>query len=305
MRIVFFGSGAFGLPTLRALVEVHDVALVVSQPERPAGRGRRARPTPLATFAAGAGLVVLTPLRPEEPQIAEAVVRADPDALVVIAYGHKLGAALLEGRFAINLHASLLPKYRGAAPINWAVIHGEKRTGLSVITLADRIDAGLILAQVSTPIDPMETAGELHDRLAEMGPEIVLETLAAHQTGTLRGSPQDSTLVTYARKLTRADGTVSFGQPAAAVRNRVHGLTPWPGCHVRLAGRDLRLHRVQLVNEDPQDTEPGTLLDDALVVCARGLVRLLAVQPAGGKLMSFDAYRCGHDVQPASRFSSP
>ncbi|MBT8485474.1 MAG: methionyl-tRNA formyltransferase, partial [Phycisphaerae bacterium] len=227
MQLVYFGSGVFGLPTLERLARDHQVRLVVSQPDRPAGRSRHPVPTPISSFATSAGLPVLRPERMDAPGVVEAIRAVDADAFVVIAYGHKLPAALLDDRFAINLHASLLPKYRGAAPINWAMINGESETGVSVITLAERMDAGLVLARRRLAIDARETAGELHDRLAELGPEIVQEVLSAQQTGTLRGVAQDPAEVSWAPRLKKADGTVDFDRPAVAVRQRIHGLTPW------------------------------------------------------------------------------
>ncbi|MHC5114645.1 MAG: methionyl-tRNA formyltransferase [Planctomycetota bacterium] len=296
MRLVFFGSGAFGLPTLRHLQRTHDVALVVAQPDRPAGRRRTMTPTPVTAFAKDHGLPVLTPPNVNELAVAEVIRAIDTDAWVVIAYGQKLGQRLLADRFAINLHGSILPKYRGAAPINWAMIDGETETGVSVITLVDRMDAGDVLAVRRTPIDPMETAGELHDRLSELGPEAIDETLDAWRTDTLTPRPQDEALATKAPKLSRADATVSFDQPAAAVRCRVHGLTPWPGCAVRVGDATLKLLRVRDEPECEGDGTPGEILADGRVRCAEGAVRLMSVQAPGGKAMTFGAYRRGHRV---------
>jgi len=297
MRVVYFGSGGFGLPTLRRLVKAHDVALVVTQPDRPAGRRRRDTPTPVGEFAASNGIPALKPENVNDPEVVRTIRAEAADAFVVIAFGQKLGPDLLEGVFAINLHGSLLPKYRGAAPVNWALIQGEKTTGLSVITLAERMDAGEVLGQVQTPINPMETAGELHDRLAELGPDIVCEVLDRFRRGQLTAERQDESRATRAPKLSKSHGTVRFDQPAEAVRARVHGLTPWPGCRVRVNDHAVRLHRVKVVDADTERPEtPGALVDGDCVVCRPGVLRLLAVHPPGGKLMSFDAYRRGHDL---------
>jgi len=304
MRIVYFGSGAFGLPTLKALVTGHDVAMVVSQPDRPAGRHRALAPTPISHFARSAGLPILKSENVNEPGNVAAIRSANADAMIVIAFGQKLGPELRRNTFAINLHASLLPKYRGAAPINWAIINGESTTGLSVIMVADQMDAGDILGQVVTPIDPMETAGELHDRLAELGPELLLQVLHLHETGRAKLQPQAETLVTRAPKLSKSEGTVSFDQSAERVRNRVHGLTPWPGCRVLIDGRELRLHRVQMVNSTERINAPaGTIVGGDLVTCAPGSIRPLAVQPPGGKLMSFAAFRAGHSMAEGARMT--
>lgn len=299
MRLVFFGSGSFGLPTLQRLAREHHVALVVTQPDKPAGRHRQLTPTPIGEFAAQQGLTVIKPDRPSAAEVISAIRSVAAEAFVVIAYGHKLGPELLQDRFAINLHASLLPKYRGAAPINWAMINGERETGVSVIMLAQVMDAGEVVANATTPIDPRETAGELHDRLALMGPDIVARTLLEHRSGTLRPQPQDARLATPAPKLSKADGTVSFDQPARQVRQRVHGLTPWPGCTIQLSGRPLRMLRV--AEDDLTDSgapgAPGRLRDDLTIACRSGSVRLLEVQPPGGRIMSFEEYCRGHRLE--------
>lgn len=301
MHLVYFGSGAFGLPALRRLDEAHEILLVVTQPDRPAGRKRRLTPTPIAEFAQMRGIPIARPESVNEPAVVEDIRGCGAEGFVVIAYAHKLGPELLGDTFAINLHASLLPKYRGAAPINWAMINGERQTGLSVITLAQTMDAGSILARRVTEIDPMETAGELHDRLAEMGPDLVLETLDRHLSGTLQPLAQDESAATRAPRLTKADGTVTFDQPAEAVRCRVHGLTPWPGCTVMLEEKPLRLLRVEDVPTEGPLPGAGAIREDLTVACNPGAVKLLSVQPPGGKSMTFQAYCNGHQVSPGAR----
>ncbi len=301
MRVVYFGSGAFGVPTLRRLADEHELVLVVTQPDRPAGRNRQLTPTPVAVFAEQHGVPILKPEDPNARATVDAVAAARPEALVVIAYGHKLGPALIEGRFAINLHASLLPKYRGAAPINWAMIRGERETGVSVITLAQQMDAGRILAQRRLPIDPRETAGELHDRLAELGPGLISCVLAEAEQGSLEGFAQDPALVTQAPKLSKADGAIDFNQPADAIRARIHGLTPWPGCAIRIDGQRLKILRVQVVEEGPSPLAAGQLTPEGLVGCHPGTLRLLEVQPPGRTVMTFEDFRRGHALSAATR----
>ncbi|MHC5023006.1 MAG: methionyl-tRNA formyltransferase [Planctomycetota bacterium] len=301
MRIAFFGSGEFGVPTLRRLREAHEVVLVVTQPDRPAGRRRQLSPTPVGVEASGAALPLFKPEAPNDPDAIARVHETGPDALVVIAYGHKISPALIDEIFAINLHASLLPKYRGAAPINWAMINGETETGLSVITLSQRMDGGHVLGQVETPIDPRETADELESRLAALGPDLVTRVLSDHREGRLRPVPQDDALASRAPKLSKADGTVSFDQPARHVRQRIHGLTPWPGCTVSLGREPLRLCRVEEIEESAPAAAPGTLLDDGTVACAPGRIRLLEVRPAGRRTMTFEAFRRGHTVPARAR----
>ncbi|MHC4416614.1 MAG: methionyl-tRNA formyltransferase [Planctomycetota bacterium] len=302
MVLVYFGSGAFGLPTLERLAAAHRIALVVTQPDRPAGRHRHLRPTPVGELSLPHGLETIKPDDIDDPQVRDRVHAAGADAFVVCDYGEKLGPDLLEGVFAINLHGSLLPRYRGAAPVSWAIINGEAETGVTVITITQRIDAGAILARRATPIDPMETAGELEGRLAEMGPDLVLETLARHEAGKLEPVTQDDRLACRAPKLSKADGTVRFDQAARAVQRRVHGLTPRPGCTVTIEGRRLRVARVEVVDEARPHGAPGEVLRDRTVACGTGAVRWLEVQPPGGKLMPFAAYLHGHPLRVSSRF---
>ena len=305
MRLVYFGSGEFGLPTLNRLTELHEVTLVVTQPDRPAGRHRRLTPTPVASFALSRNLSAIKPANVNDPTVIAQIRQANAEAFVVIAFGQKLSQQLIGETFAINLHASLLPKYRGAAPINWAMINGERETGVTVIALADRMDAGEIYGAAATAIDARETAGELHDRLALLGPGVVEDVLRRRANGALIAQPQDERLVSRAPKLAKADGTLRFDQPAARVSARIHGLTPWPGCTVKLDGRDLRLHRAEVVDEQGGGRGlPGEVLIDYTIACAPGAIRLLDVQPPGRDVMSFQAYRNGHAVGVGSRMES-
>jgi methionyl-tRNA formyltransferase len=298
MKLVFFGSGTFGLPTFEALLRAHDVTLVVTQPDKPAGRNLRPAPTPVARYAADHGLTAIKPSDVNESASLERIRAAGAAAFVVVAFGQKLGPSLLATSFPMNLHASLLPKYRGAAPINRAIIEGETETGVTVIRMNDRVDAGEILARRSARIDPMETAGELEARLAALGPEVLLEALADLERGRLRPEPQDERRATRAPRLAKSEGTTRFDRPAAEVQRRIHGLAPWPGCTVRLGGEALRLERAAVASEEDPGATPGSLLADGTVACAPGRLRLLAVQPPGGRKMTLDAYLRG---RPASR----
>lgn len=301
MRVVFFGSGAFGLPTLEHLVrdaERFAVPLVVSQPDRPAGRGRRLTPTPVAQWAAERGVPSLTSGNVNDPETAARIRALRPAALVVIAFGQKIGPALLDGVFAVNLHGSLLPAYRGAAPIQRAMMDGCTETGVSVITLAPRMDAGDILAAESTSIRPEETAGELHDRLALLGPALVARVLEEHRSGTLRPRAQVESLATSAPRLRKEEGTTTFDMPAERVRARVHGLTPWPGCRVLLDGAPVRLLRVRAHRDDAAAASPGTVLGNLRLACAPGAIEVLGIQSEGGRAMTLEAYRRGRAFEP-------
>lgn len=303
MNLVFFGSGHFGVPTLHRLGEVHRIAGVVTQPDRPAGRGSRVSPTPIAAFARD-HLPDTRILRVERVNDAAGEIREiGADAWVVIAFGQKLGRTLLNGVFAVNLHASLLPRWRGAAPVNAAILAGDAETGNTVITLAERMDAGMILGQSRRAVDPLVTAGELHDLLAADGPALVESVLNAHIGGRLRPQEQDEARATRAPKLSRTDGWVDFGQSAEECRRRVHGLTPWPGVAVMFRDEPLKLLRVKPLASDRESAEAGTIVDaDAgHVSCRDGILALLEVQPAGGRRMAWADFARGRRISPGDR----
>lgn len=306
-EVVFLGSGAFGLPVLRMLADAGRVALAVSQPDRPSGRGKRMEPTPVAAFALERGIALLRPGDCNAPADCAAVraaavaaaARAARDgrpqpgpALVVIAFGQKLGPGLLSDAFAINLHGSLLPRWRGAAPIQRAVMEGDRVSGVSVIALAERMDAGVVYAEQPLAIGPRQTAGELHDALADLGPAAVASVLRAWKQGTVEARTQDEERATRARKLSRADAWVDLAADAAAVRARINGLNPWPGCDVRVGGRPAVLRRCEEA-AGPAPGVPGTLGSDGLLACGRGAVRLLEVQSPGGRTLPFDEWSRG------------
>ena len=313
MRLLFFGSGEFGLPTLEALRQRHEIVGVISQPDRPAGRHKQLTPTPIAQYALKHGLALYRVERVNDPGVIASVRAAQAEAAVVIAFGQKLGPDLLAagGRLAMNLHASLLPKYRGAAPINWAILRGEVQTGVSVIALAERMDAGAVYAAAATAIDPMETAGELHDRLAQMGPQVVEQVLAAWSAGRLQATPQDETAATLAPKLSRADAWVDFTQDACQVARRVQGLTPWPGVKViwrqRETGKETQLLLKRVVPEadaagttaslSPSRPQPGHVGQGGRVAVGNGWVRLLEVQVPGGRPLPIDEFVRGHPLR--------
>lgn len=321
MRLIVLGSGEFGLPTFEHLRERHEVLAVVSQPDRPAGRGRQLQPTPVAHWAAQHQLPLLKPPDVNAPDVIDRLADLHADAAVVIAFGQKLSPPLLSalGPLSVNLHASLLPRFRGAAPINWAILTGEKETGLSVISLAQKMDAGLIYARTRTPIDPLETAGELHDRLAALGPQLVDDVLERHARGALHGLPQDESLATRAPKLSKADSRVDFSADCQTVRCRIHGLTPWPGVTVTCTPAKppstafpLKLLRVRsLPDSGPfgPPSPPGTVFllpnrkHDLAVSCGVGCVELLDVQPSGGRPMPLADFLRGHSLSPGDKLS--
>jgi len=309
MRLLFLGSGEFGLPTLQRLCDKHDVVAVITQPDREAGRHRKLTPTPIAQWAEQHRLAVLKSEDVNTPAFIEQVSSLRPDMAVVIAFGQKLGEPLIVamGSLAVNLHGSLLPRWRGAAPVNWAILGGDTVTGVSVISLAQRMDAGLIYATSQTAIDPNETAGELHDRLAALGPDVIDRVLEDAASGRLVGVAQDESLATKARKLSKADSVVDWNMSPDEVRRRIHGLTPWPGVrttwHRATDGSEhpLSLLRVMSLSTETPSASPGTLLEGGRVAVKNGCVQLLELQLPGGKAMGVDAFTRGHHLTPGDR----
>ncbi len=259
MRLVFAGSGAFACPTLRWLAQSeHEVPFVLTQPARGSGRGRHTTRTPVAAQAAALGFEVLEVEDVNEPSVVERVAAMGARLGLVIAFGQKLGEQLLTalpGGF-VNLHASLLPKFRGAAPINWAIVRGAQRTGCTVFRIVEKMDAGPILCARWTEIKPEETAGELHDRLAGIGVDAVQATLAMFEGNIIPpGEPQNHAEATHAPKLRKSDGLINWNCSARDVVNHIHGMTPWPGARSRFVSGDERWEGAVIlrarVAEDP------------------------------------------------------
>jgi len=315
MRLVYFGSSPFGLPTLAALNDRHTLAAIVTQPPRPAGRGSKLTPTPVAQWASvhAPGTTIIAPQRVNDPAIIDQIHALHADAWVVIAFGQKLSRALLDhtpptpATPAINLHASLLPRWRGAAPIHAAILAGDTTTGNSVITLADRMDAGLILAQDPIPIGPADTTGDLHDRLADRGPTLVLGVLDQIQAGTTTPIEQDESLVTLAPKLTRHDRWVDFNAPADRCRCRINAMSPRPSVTVAWRSATLKLLRAQVASPAAQQgsgAPVGTIIDPAsgLVACGEGTVlQLLEVQAPSSRVLSWPDFARGQRVEPGEQ----
>lgn len=315
MRILFLGSGAFAVPTLRRLANSqHEVPLTVTQPARPSGRGRRSTPTPVREEAEALGLEVL-----EVPNVNDGDVLARFESLdaqlgLTAAFGQKLGAELL-GMFpggCINLHASLLPKYRGAAPINWAILRGEERTGCTVFRMVERMDAGPILTTRWTSIKPEETAGELHDRLAGVGVDAVMAALELFDNGAIPvGTAQDESAATAASKMSKALGYVHFDRPAAEVVRHIRGVTPWPGATAEFRQADGRSERITLMRarraENPAKPEhgPGVIDEHLYVAASDGFVEILEIRPSGSRTMTWQDFVNGRHVKPGDRLTPP
>jgi methionyl-tRNA formyltransferase len=308
LRIIFAGSGEFGVPALKSLLAAgHEIVQVVTQPDRPAGRGRGLTPTPIATTSTQAAL----PLLRTENINAETLV--DSDVMVVIAFGQKIADAVVRHPRlgSVNLHASLLPKYRGAAPINWAIMNGETVTGNSVIRLAQRMDAGVVLGQSRVTIGELETAGELHDRLAEDGAKLVPAVLDALASDQAQEIQQDDRQATLAPKLSREIAKLEWRRPAEQLARKIRGLYPWPGCRVRLCDAEgaeldrLRLVRARAASDDEGDRwSPGEVITSGFVQAGSGCLDIVECQPEGKRPMPLADYRRGHRWHAGLRLES-
>jgi len=292
--VIFAGSGEFGLPTLRALIDAgHQIVQVVTQPDRPAGRGRHLTPTPIARLAAELNLPILKTANINEEKLPPA------ELMVVIAFGHKIAPHhVTHARLgAVNLHGSRLPRFRGAAPINAAILAGDTITGNSIIRLAQKMDAGAILAQSSLPIGELETAGELHDRLAADGAPLMLETIAKLTQNEATELPQDDSQASRAPKLNRDVARINWKLPAQRIALQIRGMHPWPGCHVRIMDENGEERaRATLVRARALEGSgpAGMVLLNGTVATGEGAVEIVELQPEGKRPMLLVAFRNGH-----------
>lgn len=316
MRILFWGTPEFALPSLGALLgEGHDVVGVVTQPDRPRGRGRSVAPSPAKEFGRNEGLPVLQPERAREPGFVDVIGKLEPDLNVVVAYGQILSREVLDLPTAgsINVHASLLPELRGAAPVNWCIIRGHERTGVTTMRMVEELDAGPILLQVDEPILPEETATDLAVRLSELGAELLIETLALLEFDQIQEAPQDHDAATYAPRLTRDDAHVDWSAPARDVANQVRGLDAVPGAWTTLDGTELKVYRPKpvvsvgggeagqpgvVVRVDPSNPE-----EPMLVACGEGAVWIREVKPAGRRRMTTAEWLRGRGPAPGDRLT--
>lgn len=309
-RIAFFGTPEFAVPTLAALVDSGRAPrVVVSQPARPAGRGRPLADPPVAAWAREHGLPVLQPLRVREPAFLAEIGALGLDLAVVVAFGQIFPAALLElpRLGCINLHASLLPRHRGAAPVQAAILAGDAMTGVSTMQMTAGLDSGPILLQRETPIGPRETAGELGVRLAELGAALVLETLRALAAGTLAPRAQDDSAATYAPRLDKAVGRVDWSLDAAVLARRLRAYTPWPGLEAALRGAPVKLVRAAPAESADGDGAPGTVLGlraGRLAVACGGasVLEIEALQRAGRRPLSAADFANGERLRAGERF---
>ncbi len=300
MNVIFVGTAPLGVPTLQALAQTHKILAVVTQPDRPAGRGLPLTPPPIKRAALELGLPVYQPEKINHE--IEFIKTLQPDVIVVVAFGQFLSQRLLKipKYGCINLHASLLPKYRGAAPIQWAIINGETVTGLTTFLLNEEMDAGDILLQERVPISDEDTAGTLHDKLAQLGPDLVLRTLEGLEKGTLTPRPQDHSQATFAPKIESALGHIDWTQPARTIFNLIRGLNPTPGAYTFWEGQRLKLFFGRVVPSSAS-AAPGQVIavgaSGPLVQCGHDALELTEVQPAGKRRMSGRDFVNGYKIR--------
>ncbi len=309
MRILFMGSGDVACPALERLILApgYDIVCVVSQPDRPKGRNRRVAACPAKSMAEARGVPVMTPERIGAPDAVEEIRALRPDIIVVAAYGQYIKPDILAipPREAINIHPSLLPKYRGASPIQWAIANGESETGVTILYVSKEMDAGDIILQERYPIGEDDTAETLTPRLAERGADLLMTSLEAIQAGRATRTPQDPDQATYVNKLEKDDGRIDWSLPAVTIRNRIRGFTPWPGCFTHADGVLLKIRRADV---EPMSgsagARPGSIIqcdrEGPVVATGVGALRLLEVQPEGKNVMTGAAYLCGHALGPGA-----
>ncbi len=308
-RVVFFGTPQFAVPTLEALVEGGwTVAGVVTQPDRPRGRGQRVSAAPVKALADAHGLPVLQPDRLKTPEFAAALDALRPDIGVVAAYGKLLPQSVIDrpARGMVNVHASLLPRWRGAAPVHRAILAGDHETGVTIMRVVLALDAGPTIARESIAIDPDETSADLEERLARLGARLLVQALPDVAAGHAVETPQDEAGVTYAARLDRADSPIDWARPARSIHDQIRGLHPWPLAAASLGGRRVIVRRSAVDADAGDDAAPGTIVEaqgDRLVVAAApGRVRLLELQPEGRRATDARAFINGARMTAGQRF---
>lgn len=303
-RIIFMGTPDFACPTLQKLIDRgENVTTVITQPDRPKGRGQKLMPPPVKELALRHGITVLQPQKVRDPAFIEVIRELRPDLIVVVAFGQILPKALLDipPNGCVNVHASLLPRYRGAAPLNWCLVNGEHETGVTTMLMDVGLDTGPMLLKRATPIDGNEDIASLHDRMAAMGAELLAETMDSLQSGQVRPEPQDDSLSCYAPMLKKEDGMVNWQRDAAQIHNQVRGLAVWPGAYTFLNDQPLKIYRTRV---GQGSGVPGTVLRAAKgvieVACLSGSLLLEELQLAGKKRLDAASFLSGCPLTPGT-----
>ena len=310
MRVIFMGTPSFALPILRAIHKSnHEVIGVVTQPDRPRGRGRKLGISPIKELAMGLRIPVMQPETTKDEVFMGEVKRMSPDLIVVAAYGRMLTRDLLDipTLGCINVHASLLPKYRGASPIQWAIVNGERRTGITIMKMDEGMDTGGILLAREVEIGDEDTAQSLHDRLAQVGASLIIKAMDKLNRGTLRPIPQDHREATYAPPLRKEDGLIDWSQDARDIFNRIRGFNPWPGAFTYFKGLRLKIFSGEIINEDVGE-RAGKIVksgsEGVEVTTGKGSLLIKEVQLEGRKRMSIREFLIGNEIPPGTQIGS-
>ena len=304
MRIVFMGTPSFAVPSFKALLESQgEVAALVAQPDKPKGRGLKPSPPPTKVIADEYGIPVLQPSGIRTEEFLKELAALNPDLICVAAYGKILPKAVLElPRFGcLNVHASLLPKYRGAAPINWAIARGEAVTGITIMQMDEGMDTGDILLTREIPIDYDDTGETLTEKLSLAGAELLLQTIAELKKGYLRPLKQDEAIATYAPMLKKEDGRIDWSKPAGEIRNRIRGMLPWPGAYTYSNGKMIKIYKAAVAEGEGKQGEVIVAPQGVLrVMTGEGALDILELQLEGGKRLDAKAFLSGRKIEPGA-----
>lgn len=306
-RVVFMGTPAFAVPSLNSLAEAgFDVAAVVTQPDRPRGRGKRVKPSPVKAAAQDLGLEVLEPESVKDADFIEKLRSLGPEYIAVVAYGKILPAGVLNlpPGGCVNVHASLLPRYRGAAPINWAIVRGEKESGVTTMLMDEGMDTGPVLLEEKVSIEDTDTAEDLAKKLSVAGGRLLVKTLELLKDGKVTPRPQDKSKATYAPMLKKSDGRIDWTKPAIEIHNLVRGFYPWPGAHTTLGGKRVKIHSSRVAREDVKGG-PGSVKTSGgrlLVGCGEGALEITELQPENKRRMAAADFLTGRRIDEGEKF---
>lgn len=312
MRIVFMGTPDFAVPSLEILIKNSmDIVMVVTQPDKPRGRGHKVSYSPIKEYAVKNNIPVMQPEKIGNSESVEQLRQLQPDLFVTCAFGQFLTKDVLDiPKFGtVNVHGSLLPKYRGAAPIQWAVINGEEKTGVTTMLTVLKLDAGDILLTREIEIEDDMTAGKLHDKMSVTGAKLLLETIQGLESGSIIPKPQNEMEATYAPRIVRETGKIKWDNSARSIHNLVRGTNPWPGAYSYYQGKRMRIWNTTVYDDEKiTGSEPGTIIgtskENFLVQAGKGIISVLEVQCDNGKRMTVEQYICGHEVNSGDRFES-
>lgn len=308
-RIIFMGTPAFACPTLQILLDRgENVVGVFTQPDRPKGRGQKLQPPPVKELALQHDIPVYQPLKVRVPEVIEQIRELKPDLIVVVAFGQILPKALLDipPNGCVNVHASLLPRYRGAAPLNWCILNGEDETGVTTMLMDVGLDTGPMLLKKATPIGPDEDIATLHDRMSLLGATVLGETLDRLKAGSITPEPQDDTQSCYAPLLKKETGLIDWSRSAQQIHNLVRGLALWPGAYTFLQDQPLKIHRTSLgTASGPAGSVLNATSEGIEVACGQGSLLIRELQAPGSRRMDAASFLAGHPLPPGARLTSP